>query len=376
MKRSLKDRLVIGLNRILPKDRRKIVFCSFPDYSDNAYAVYAYIVAHPEQYATFKPVWLLNDPKAVNLPTGKAVKKRSFKGILEYCRAGMVFHTHGTFGNCPVKGQTQVSLWHGMPLKTIMELDATHADFPPFEFDLTVATSPLFQDVMSRAFGCDTADCPVTGLPRNDLLFESKPLTAILDEPIPEHDRMVLWMPTYRQGIIGDVRVDGKPMQDGIGFMTPDELSELNVYLEQNRTLMLIKVHPMQDLTPFEGLSYSHIRILSSLDAPLYHLVGQADALLTDYSSVYIDYLLLDRPIGFVVDDLEEYGDSRGFVFDDPQAVMPGKFIYNKEDLYAFLQNLMDGKDGYADKRQAVAQRFHTYTDNRSCERLFKELGL
>ena len=38
-----------------------------------------------------------------------------------------------------------------------------------------------------------------------------------------------------------------------------------------------------------------------------YELLGVADALLTDYSSVYYDYLLLDRPIGLCWDDYEEY---------------------------------------------------------------------
>lgn len=372
----LVDRVILALNRLIPKDPDRAVFCSFPDYSDNAYAVYAYMAAHPTQNTPKRLTWLVGDPSRVHPPVGKAVKKHSPRGIWQFCRAKYVFHTHGTFGNRRVEEQVNVSLWHGMPLKTIMDLDATHAGRPPFEFTYTIATSPLFRDVMTRAFRCTPEACLVTGLPRNDLLFDPPPLKEILTEPLPPHDRMVLWMPTYRKGVTGDVRTDGKAPEKGIGFLSPEDLAEVNEFLRQQRTLLLIKVHPMQDLSPFAGLDFSHIRILTRVDLPLYPLVGRADALLTDYSSVYIDYMLLDRPIGFVVDDWEDYRDTRGFVFDDPQSVMPGAFITDKAELYRFLQDVTNGIDPYRGKRQDLLSQFHTHTDGHSTERVLRQIGL
>ncbi len=46
----------------------------------------------------------------------------------------------------------------------------------------------------------------------------------------------------------------------------------------------------------------------------LYEFIHCADALVSDYSSVAIDYLLLDRPLGFTLDDYKEYTQSRGWV--------------------------------------------------------------
>ena len=56
----------------------------------------------------------------------------------------------------------------------------------------------------------------------------------------------------------------------------------------------------------------------------LYELLGQTDALMTDYSSVAVDYMLCDKPIAFLLEDYEAYRKNRGFVFEDPLQYMPG----------------------------------------------------
>ena len=114
--------------------------------------------------------------------------------------------------------------------------------------------------------------------------------------------------------------------------------------------------------------------MLTAWDGPLYPLVGRADALLTDYSSVYIDYLLLDRPIGFVTDDWDAYRNSRGFVFDDPRAVMPGPFLTDYAELTTFLSDVASGNDPFQDRRRTLADRFHTYADGQSCERVLRAI--
>lgn len=372
---SLLVRFVTTMNRLIPKDPRRAVFCSFPDVSDNAQALYAYIVAHPTGRGD-RLIWLVEDPvAAASLPSGKAVKKHSLRGMWHFWRAKYIFHTHGIFGNTVVPRQININLWHGMPLKTIMQLDATHAEAPTFDFTYTLATSPLFQKIMGEAFACPPQRCLLTGLPRNDLLFDPPPLAELLDESCPDVERMVLWMPTYRKSVVGDIREDGAVPQEGIGFLSLEDLERLNKFLAARRMLLLIKVHPMQDLTPFAGMAHSHIRVLSGIRGAFYPLVGRADALLTDYSSVYIDYMLLDRPIGFVTDDWEAYRDSRGFVFDDPISMMPGAFITDYHQLTAFFDDVATGDDPCRDQRRALARRFHTHQDSGSCERLLREIN-
>ena len=104
--------------------------------------------------------------------------------------------------------------------------------------------------------------------------------------------------------------------------------------------------------------------------------MAQSDALIADYSSVYLHYLLLNRPIGFALSDIKEYGDTRGFVFENPLDYIPGKKLYSKEDLLKFLDDIACGKDRYAEERERVCNLVHQYQDGKNCERLLKIAGI
>ncbi len=362
------------VNACVPKSRRRVVFCSFPDYSDNARAVYEEMVRRGMD-KRYRITWLLNGEKPAELPAVRCCRQHSLLGMWRYFRAKYVFHTHGLFNNRPPKRQVVVSLWHGMPLKTIMKLDATHPADEVFRFSYTIATSPLFQDVMARAFGCEPAQCLLTGQPRNDALFEPSDILSRMGIDRAAFDRLFLWMPTYRRSAVGDVRCDGNGgAEEGVAFLTGEQLTALNGELAAMNSLMLIKLHPMQVEIPAESRTFSHIRFLRKTPGLLYHLVGAADALLTDCSSVYMDYLLLDRPIGFVFDDMEQYEANRGFVFDRPLEYMPGAAVEDYDGLVAFLRGVKAGRDSYAAERAAVNEMINTYCDNNSSTRLLKEV--
>ena len=110
-----------------------------------------------------------------------------------------------------------------------------------------------------------------------------------------------------------------------------------------------------QNLDAIDQTAYSNIRIVTNsqmqaAECDLYALLGQADALITDYSSVYFDYLLLNRPIGFTVDDIQEYMANRGFVVEDPYPLMPGRFLNTPEEFREFLKDTLEGSDPFAEK--------------------------
>ena len=109
---------------------------------------------------------------------------------------------------------------------------------------------------------------------------------------------------------------------------------------------------------------------------PLYSLVREADALITDYSSVYFDYLLLDRPIAFVLEDLGSYRGNRGFVVERPLDYMPGEKIYQKEELFSFLLQVEEGEDGYRQARAQIRDQVNYYQDGKNCERLLQLIHL
>lgn len=86
--------------------------------------------------------------------------------------------------------------------------------------------------------------------------------------------------------------------------------------------------------------------------------------------------LLLDRPIAFMLEDLEEYGQSRGFVFDNIRDWLPGKEIFLFENIYAFVEEIANGRDTTMDKGWAIRNKMHKYCDDKNCQRILEALGI
>ena len=103
----------------------------------------------------------------------------------------------------------------------------------------------------------------------------------------------------------------------------------------------------------------------------MYDFIGYSDALISDYSSISVDYLLLDKPIGFTLDDYEAYKEGRGFVFDNPLEFMPGAHLYDMEQMQDFLKQVAKGNDGWKQEREKVIHQMHNIPKNRQyCARI------
>ena len=164
-------------------------------------------------------------------------------------------------------------------------------------------------------------------------------------------------------------------------FTTRKKLESLENFLEERNIYLIIKLHPMQNFNSIDRSCYRNIEIWSEDDINdrninLYRLLGSSDALITDYSSVYFDYLLLDKPIGFTVDDIELYSKDRGFIFNNPEEYMPGKKIHNENEFYEFINNLCINKDEYVKEREKINDLANYYKDGGNCRRILNIVGI
>ena len=130
--------------------------------------------------------------------------------------------------------------------------------------------------------------------------------------------------------------------------------------------MLIIKTHPMEDLTGIKLMNKSNILLMTNSDLDkkqvmLYSLLKESNALITDISSVYVDYLLLDRPIGFTVNDMDDY--KSGYNVKDPLSLMPGKLINDFSDFLQFIIDVISGKDIYEEKRIEINALFNKYRD-------------
>lgn len=373
------------INKFIPKGKY-IVFHSFTDVSDNSLAMYLYIKNNKTKMKdNFKLVWLIKDMKKVDIYIKLLknygvdlfddtifVKRMSIKGLFLFMRSKYIFCTHGINSFIRMtKKQTSINLWHGMPLKKIGYLDGKTEE-KVFKSNFNIATSNIFKKIISNSFNSNKVI--VSGQPRNDLLF----LETKVEEQFKEFKNIV-WMPTYRKSKVGDIRVDGDTNNLTKQLLCNENIYELNDILEKNKYKLIIKPHPM-DSIDISKFGLKNIEVITNDDLEnrginLYTVLKQSEALITDYSSVYIDYMLLDKPIGFIIDDLNKYSSSRGFVFDNPIEYMPGEKIINKEEFNEFIKSVILRSDKYKELRDKVNCIFNEVNTAISCELVANEIG-
>ncbi len=374
------------VNRLIPK-RKMILFNSFPDLSGNALALYEYILKNrPDIVREYRLVWCIGSDiracrETLTRRTGttrhRLVKKRSLVGILCYFRARYIISTHGFFPFIRTAGkQIHLNVWHGMPFKKIGRmLEDVHTNGKRDEADMTISTSPLFRDIMARSFALEKERVLVTGQPCNDFLFDRGDVLHRFGIDRASFSKVLIWMPTYRQSVVGDIRQDGRADGFGVYEVLTEHFDELDQLLQVQGILLLIKPHPMDVINTIDfPKSRSMMTItddeLFGKHTQLYELLAGCDVLLTDYSSVFIDFLVTGKPIAFVCSDLQEYSATRGFCFEPPTEYMPGELIGNYRELVGYLQHMEPVNEKWREAYRSIQKAFHSYCDRDSSERL------
>lgn len=365
MKKSLLKICFIPLswwNKIKRKQDNLIFFYSNLGFRDNVRALYDYMIENnyndEMEFVVSINEWekyAKNAPKNVTFVSTKG-------GIKHFLRARYAFYCFGKYPIKPAKTQTVINLWHGTPLKRIGNLESGKEKVNYHYFTNVVTASSSYKSIMSRIFSCDRSEVDVLGNPRNDEMFEKNDIT---DKSIRlGAKKLIVWLPTYRE------------YDDSffVSVLKEGQMDELNRYLKQQECRMIIKLHPMQKL-PDMKLKFSNINIYSDDDLldhgmTVYTLLRNADGLITDYSSVYFDFLLMDKPIGFAVDDLDEYKNKRGLIFDNPEEYMPGPMIKSLEDIEQFINMLVFEVDNYRMERERVNNMVNDFQDGMSSQRI------
>lgn len=399
---SIQDRLLTRYRWIFKKMKLKdiIVFrsglnkYSQPwEYADNARALFEYMLDNGlnEKY---KLVWAVKYPKDFkNLTRNKNVKVISYDWevtaniflALYYqyyiYRAKYFFFTETcTWLRYSRKEQTLVNLWHGCGIKgrkAKTEPTGTHYDY------MTV-NSPLYAEIHAKEYGCDIDQMLITGLPKQDWLFMDLPVKLDTLLNLPSSRKYVFWLPTFRMAqkgfeALNEYRIEG---ETGLPILESLELMDkLDQKLNELDLCLIIKLHPLQSDFRRPNIKYRKIRVLTNDDMikigyPINRLLSQADALISDYSSAAIDYLLLDRPMAFTLDDLEEYKESRGFNFEDVHEYLPGVEIYDYEEFENFFIDISNDLDLGKEKREKLINVLHSYKDGKNCERIIKYFKL
>jgi CDP-glycerol glycerophosphotransferase (TagB/SpsB family) len=284
--------------------------------------------------------------------------------------------------------QIYLELGHGMPLKSVIN----HLESQIYEkgikqnynMDHCISYSSLYTYQMSLAFGLNPYRFKITGIPRNDLLFGNKKSDILkrLQIPISESNKIIYYMPTFRgefsqslANVSFQQQKNDYLLNLGLEYF---DIQNFSQFLLDNNITLLIKIHPMEEeyfAKDIEALNLGSIHLITNTkldlaDVDNYILLGIADVLITDYSSVYIDYLLLDKPIIFTTADKGEY--ARGFMFDPPEPWMPGEKPTDQQQLETAVKNALFGEDVFKAERTHLKNIFHKYQDGHSSLRVWE----
>jgi len=369
MIKLLLKKVVYLLIRITPK-RRYCYMKGLPSFDDSLVAVYESMPMERFDKVIWSTYGVEDSPPFDDRGKTIFVKKGSFLDAWYGVLSGTIFTTHGHFiPNIP-PNQTCVNVWHGMPFKAIGLLDGRAGR----QDTVLCSTSPLYQDVLSRAFGVSKDRILTTGIPKNDYLKSENP-GGIWDKTGVDRakfDKVFLWLPTYRKAVVGDISEDGVEC-DNVFNMVDFPVEDFDAFLKEENCLCIVKPHPMapkKQATSSENILIIDEKWLWERKLMLYPLIGQVDFLVSDISSVMIDFMLLDRPMIVCFEDSDEYKKSRKVIFDPLEDWLPGEIVDNYDDLKESIADCVRGGDRCGSKREALKKQFHQHVDFKSTERL------
>ena len=394
--------VLVVVSLIIPRSQRIWAFGSWygQRFADNPKYFFLHCASQEQQHV--HAVWLSMSSKVVNRIRAlgfPAYHRLSPKGLWYALRAGVYIFDCRVMDVSSVasSGAVKVNLWHGVPLKKIERdiaqsnnalAQANHGSplvraankvlRPQLSerYDYILGTSRATCERLAGAFGVETSQVINGGYPRTDVLLSGDDGARFR---MPEEERVIeqcrnyrregtrvlFYMPTFR-----DWRNDADRV-------IPIDWKKLDALLLAHGGALFCKLHPNDQarLPDFAGLSRVHL-IPSNVDP--YPVLRHTDALISDYSSIFFDYLLLDRPLVFYPYDLDDYRKYSRALYDDYDTVTPGPRAYDNEGFERTLTALLSSYDEhaarYAADRARVRNRFYEHVDDGASARLFDAL--
>ncbi|MBC7101496.1 MAG: CDP-glycerol glycerophosphotransferase family protein [Methanobacteriales archaeon] len=367
-------RILRMINKIIPKRRDLVIFNSVPDFTGNSMALFEYMNSLEED---FELVWIVNNP--MDDLDIRQYEFNTLEALFKIFRASYIISTHLNLADVRVPSQVFVNVWHGMPLKAMGYAETFERDVNlPFNFDdenyYLIATSTVMRNALAACFNQDPRRIYVTGQPRNDKLFKGcdKKIFKILDIDPGAYEKIVLFAPTFRK-----LEYDGRIIS--YKFNLPDFNRErFQDFLEEHNILLLVKFHPVEEkeatkyFKDLRNVKLIKTETLQENLIDLYNILPCIDILITDYSSIYFDFLLLDRPIIFITTDLKEYKKKRGFILEPFEFWTPGPKVKNFDKLLKELEKTIKNPNYYQEERKLINDLVNYYKDNKSTERVYK----
>lgn len=336
---------------------------------------------HPD----YECVFITSSRSVINQVRNKGIKcysNYSLRGIYAISKAECVFTTQYISDVLFVYKKSNRKFYyllHGMPYKLAADALPDNILAKPTLFNkINAAIAKIFligYEIYDVSFISVTSDflveyerkdmsnripVKVLGMPRNDALFDDERMRGEKWLDGVKDKFVVTYMPTHRKY--------------GAGELSPTPFIDREDYQEwmrQNGVVLLVKQHPNM-IPKLAGVRQTDvIRDITCDRLDPQVCIYHSNVLITDYSSVWMDYLLLRRPVLFYIYDNFEQEDA-GCHYDirkDP----PGYFCSKEDELFNLIRNCKENYDKMKPS-DSIVSKYHKYVDGKSCERYFNEI--
>ncbi|TRW50196.1 hypothetical protein FM042_05005 [Aliidiomarina halalkaliphila] len=370
------------LDYLVPKDNKLFIFSQRNgQFSDNSKSLFQYMQENSELLADVRTVWITKNKGLVDNKIFLDICSLSSFWVSLRAKHFIVCHGSGElfYSRYFSKKKNTIVLWHAIMLKKYGFLDAsyTQKDYNSIKkerdkYTLFLASSKLDALSVSACNQLESDRVLITGLPRNDILFNPPAVSRLhgVSEHIKEilNKKVILYAPTFRDG--------------GLTQFFPFEdlkIESIAKYLRKNNAYMLIRPHQndrkniqrLKDLIRKHGERFILADINNVIDVA--EIIPYVDTIITDYSSIYLDALLLNCPCVFIPYDLEEYESARGIIY-DYDMVTPGAKVKTQAEFLDALSEALNGGLKYQDRRNQVRDMFHAHQDGKASQRVAKKL--
>lgn len=365
--------------RFIPTNKKTVLFIAFHGrgYTDNPRSLYEYMIKQ-DRFKDYRFIWAIKNHKQKKIDIAGAK-------VIEYFSIPYFYYlarSHYWVVNCKLpmyvlkkKNQVYLQTWHGTPLKKLaydievpegttfyrsgMTEDMMHETYRQDveKYNYMISPSAFTTEVFQSAFRINKERLIETGYPRNDLLsnYSLEDVLQIKKQlGIPLDKKVLLYAPTWR---------DNSYVTKGYTFKLEVHFDKWQKAL-QDDYVVIFKPHYLIvndfDIDQFKGFVY-----FVPPEEDIRNLYIISDALITDYSSVFFDYAILNRPIYFYMYDLASYRDElRGFYLDIYQD-LPGKIIEDENLLLEEMKKPFDYQ-----KMSLFNQKFNNHEDGLASQRV------
>jgi CDP-glycerol glycerophosphotransferase (TagB/SpsB family) len=365
--------------KLVPKKKNLWLFGSwFGDkYADNTRFFFEYVIKNKKE---IRAVWLSNNHEII-----RELRSKNFESYYAYSLHGYLLSLHASKSFCSVSygdlnlfvhAQKVINMWHGSPLKKIGYDDKyikvkenkiimyLKKWFLPFiksleSYDCIICSSEEERVNLASAFGKNINDVLLTGLPRNSFLSKEK------NSKNSNHTFKVLYLPTHRnEGIINSV-------YENIVL----SMGEINNFLDRNPNITLdIKMHFYHNNASLFNGAHTNFRNITEQRYDLYEVLVEYDVLITDYSSIFFDFLLCQKPIIFFPFDISCYLLEDRELYFDYNEVTPGAKCFSWKEVLENIKLLSEGEDNFKELRKNCKIRFHKFEGDEIMEQVFNQV--